>query len=245
MRDGEVIQYVHMVNALIYASVECTPQERLKKAACWYLMFAKRELSLATPHWLNLRFNGNTGSCFVLSVADNTDSIMDNAKRTAEISRSGGGVGVYWGYVRAQGDSIQGEDGRSGGALPMMKIFNETIIAFNQLGKRKGAITSALPVWHADIVSFLDSVSEVGDLRKKLFDTQIQVVFEDLFMRMVDDSPNSIWYTFSPHEVEEVLGYNLNDYSGVEFDDLYLKAVEAYKRGHLKVVREIVVKFIH
>lgn len=240
LEKGEVIQNVNMINAMIYASVE-KPENRLAYATQWYYEFANRELSKATPHWTGLRFGGNTGSCFVLAVGDDIDSITDNAKRTAQISKNGGGVGTYWGYVRAKGDMISGEYGRSGGVIPMMKIYNDVIVAFNQLGKRKGAITIALPVWHKDIVEFLEVKSEVGDLRTKLFDSQPQIVFSDLFMQMKEDDKNQIWYTFSPYEVERVLGFNLNDVAGEEFNKCYFEAVEAYKQGKLKVVGEIVV----
>ena len=120
-----------------------------------------------------------------------------------------------------------------------MKIFNDTIVAFNQRGKRKGAITMALPIWHKDIIEFLECRSELGDLRTKLFDTQPQIVIEDLYMNMKKQDKTQIWYTFSPHEVEVVLGFNLNDYSGPEFDDKYQQAVQAYKEGKIKVVSEI------
>lgn len=238
IREDEVIQYAHMVNALIYASVESVGV-RLTKAKEWYLLFAQRKISLASPHWLSLRFNGNTGSCFVLAVNDSIESIMDNAKRTAQISKEGGGVGTYWGYVRAKGDSIQGDNDRSGGVIPMMKIYESAINAFDQKGKRKGAMTAALPIWHKDIVEFLDSISEVGDLRGKLFDVQLQVVFEDLFMDKVENDKQATWCTFSPYEVEKVLGFNLNDYSGLEFDEKYQIAVDAYLDGKLTVVSEI------
>lgn len=242
--NGECIQQVMMVNAMIYASVEKTPELKMKYAKRWYHKFAKRKLSKATPHWTGLRFGGNVGSCFVLAINDSIDSIMDNAKNVAKISKEGGGVGVYAGYIRGKGDMIGGEYGLSGGVLPMLKIFNDTIVAFNQRGRRKGAITIALPFWHVDILDFIDSRSEVGDLRAKLFDTQLQVVIEDLFMRMKEEDKTQTWYTFSPHEVEKVLGFNLNDYSGKEFDSHYNQAVVAYKSGKLKIVNEFVVNDI-
>ena len=234
---GEVIQYVNMVDAMIYASVE-SKQKRLDYAKDWYLLFAERKLSKATPHWTGLRFGGNTGSCFVLEVGDSLESIMNNALRTAKISKDGGGVGTYWGCVRAKGDMIGGEYGLSGGVLPMMKIYNDSIVAFNQRGKRKGAITIALPLWHKDVEDFLESKSEVGDLRTKLFDAQPQIVIPDLFMRMKEEDKTQIWYTFSPHEVEVKLGFNLNDYYGGEFESKYHSCVQAYKDGVIKVVGE-------
>ena len=236
--EGEVIQYVNMVDAMIYASVE-SETKRLSYVKDWYLLFAERKLSKATPHWTGLRFDGNTGSCFVLEVGDGLGSIMSNALRTAKISKDGGGVGTYWGRVRAKGDMIGLEYGLSGGVLPMMKIYNDTIVAFNQRGKRKGAITIALPLWHKDVEDFLEAKSEVGDLRTKLFDAQPQIVIPDLFMRMKEEDKNQTWYTFSPHEVEVKLGFNLNDYYGDEFETKYALCVQAYKDGLIKVVGEI------
>ena len=235
---GEVIQFVTMVDTMIYASVE-DRSKRLGYIKDWYEAFAKREISKATPHWTGLRFAGNTGSCFVLEVGDSIESIMNNAYHTAQISKDGGGVGTFWGRVRAKGDMIGGEYGLSGGVLPMMKIYNDTIVAFNQRGKRKGAITIALPFWHKDIEDFLEAKSEVGDLRTKLFDTQPQVVIPDLFMKMKKEDKLQTWYTFSPHEVEVKLGFNLNDYNGEEFETKYMECVEAYKQGVIKVVGEL------
>lgn len=238
LQDGEVIQYVNMIDAMIYASVEAK-SKRIDYAKDWYFLFAERKLSKATPHWTGLRFGGNTGSCFVLEVGDSLESIMNNAARTAKISKDGGGVGTYWGRVRAKGDMIDGEYGLSGGVLPMMKVYNDTIVAFNQRGKRKGAITMALPFWHRDIEDFLESKSEVGDLRTKLFDTQLQVVIPDLFMQMKKENKNQAWYTFSPHEVKVVLGFDLNDFTSKEFEAKYFECVDAYKNGLLRVVGEI------
>jgi len=233
----ECIQQATMVDTLIYASVEGTPSDRMRLTKKWYPRFAGRQISKATPHWMGLRTFGNTASCFILDMDDTRESIMQTAYDVAMISSDGGGAGLFAGHLRAKGDMLMGELDIASGVVPFIKIFNDVILAFNQRGKRKGAITVALPIFHADIEDFLEINSETGDLRSKSFDIQPQVNIPDLFMKMKKDDKNQLWHTFSPYEVESKLGIKLFDVFNEEFEVAYKECVAAYQRGELSVVR--------
>src|SRR5574343_794430 len=179
---NECVQQMLMGNALIIASVETSDEKRMSLAQETYDLLSLRELSSATPWLGNLRSNGNISSCFIIAPDDNLPSIMRNLAHAAMVSKSGGGLGVYLGYCRAQGSSLMGMDGKAGGILGWNKLFNDVAVAVNQGGKRAGAITVALPIWHRDAEEFLNCQTENGDLRSKAFDIQPQIVLNDLLM---------------------------------------------------------------
>lgn len=238
---SECIQQATMVDTLIYASVEATPSDRMRYTKKWYKRFAQRKISKATPHWMGLRTFGNTASCFILDMSDDRESIMQTAYDVAMISSDGGGAGLFAGHLRAKGDTLMGEANTASGVTQFIKIFNDVILAFNQRGKRKGAITVALPIFHADVEDFLEINSETGDLRSKSFDIQPQVNIPDLFMKMKKENKDQIWHTFSPYEVKTKLGIELFDVFNEEFEVAYKECVAAYERGELRVVRTYVI----
>ena len=237
LNKNECIQHIFIGNAMLYASVE-KPNERLLYVEKFYKELSNLNFSLASPQLMNLRKGLNNASCFIISPNDNINSIYDNMKNTALISKSGGGLGFYAGYVRAKGSRLMGEDNASGGVIPMIKVFNDTLVYVNQAGKRKGAGTVALPIWHNDILDFLDIQTEVGDARTKCFDIQPQVCFYDLFFEMKRENKKQIWLTFCPHEVKDVLGIVMPEVYNEDFVKAYRDVEEAYKEGKLKVVTE-------
>ena len=237
LNKNECIQHIFIGNAMLYASVE-KPNERLLYVEKFYKELSNLNFSLASPQLMNLRKGLNNASCFIISPNDNINSIYDNMKNTALISKSGGGLGFYAGYVRAKGSRLMGEDNASGGVIPMIKVFNDTLVYVNQAGKRKGAGTVALPIWHNDILDFLDIQTEVGDARTKCFDIQPQVCFYDLFFEMKRENKKQIWLTFCPHEVKDVLGIVMPEMYNEDFVKAYSDVEKAYKEGKLKVVTE-------
>lgn len=237
LNKNECIQHIFIGNAMLYASVE-KQNERLSYVEQFYKELSNLSFSLASPQLMNLRKGLNNASCFIIAPNDNIDSIYDNMKNTALISKSGGGLGFYAGYVRAKGSRLMGEDNASSGVIPMIKVFNDTLVYVNQAGKRKGAGTVALPIWHNDILDFLDIQTEVGDARTKCFDIQPQVCFYDLFFEMKRENKKQIWLTFCPHEVKEVLGIVMPEVYNEDFVKAYRDVEEAYKEGKLKVVTE-------
>lgn len=237
LNGNECIQHIFIGNAMLYASVE-SRSNRLYYVEKYYENLSKLDFSLASPQLMNMRKGLNNASCFIIAPSDNLESIYNNFKNTAMISKSGGGLGFYAGYIRAKGSKLMGESGASGGVIPMIKVFNDTLVYVNQAGKRKGAGTVALPIWHNDILDFLDIQTEVGDPRNKSFDIQPQVCFYDLFFEMLKENKLQSWFTFCPHEIKDVLGIVMPEQYNEDFVSAYNLAVQAYKDGKLKVVTE-------
>ncbi len=232
----ELNQHMHIGNAMRWGQKE--PQEtRLEFVKEVYHALAKRKLSPATPIMSNLRKGGNVASCFIIAINDDLDSIFDNVKRMARISKNGGGIGCYLGKLRAKGSSVNGVPNASGTIVQWVKIINDTAIAVNQGGKRAGAVTTALPIWHNDILDFLDMQTEHGDLRLKAFDVFPQIVVPDLFMRR--DKAKSKFVTFCPFEVKQKLGIEMYGLWGGDFESAYEKIEAAFYAGKLKVAREL------
>lgn len=240
LSKNECIQHIFIGNAMLYASVE-KPSERMYWIEKWYNELSLLEDSLASPQLMNMRKGLNNASCFIIAPDDNIDSIYDSFKDVAHISKSGGGLGFFAGLIRAKGSKLMGENGASGGVIPMLKVFNDTLVYVNQAGKRKGAGTAALPIWHNDILDFLDIQTEVGDPRSKCFDIQPQITFSDLFMEKLFEDKTQTWLTFCPHEVKEVLGINIGYLFNDDFKIAYKEIEQAYKEGKLKVVTEHVI----
>jgi len=187
---------------------------------------------------INLRTDGNTASCFTITMNDTLDSIMKAMTEAAEISKAGGGVGIDFTALRAPKSYLMGVIGASSGATGFMKIANDIAVVVNQAGKRKGAITITMALWNANIIEFLDIHTESGDPRKKCHDIQPQVVVHDLFMRMKDDK-SAIWHMFCPFEVFQVTGVKLNEVFNQDFENAYHQCVDLYKNGELTVVTTI------
>ena len=240
LNQGECIQHIFIGNAMLYASVE-KQTERMYYVEKYYEELSNLRFSLASPQLMNMRKGLNNASCFIIAPSDNLDSIYNNFKNTAMISKSGGGLGFYAGYIRAKGSKLMGESGASGGIIPMIKVFNDTLVYVNQAGKRKGAGTVALPIWHNDILDFLDIQTEVGDPRNKSFDIQPQICFNDLFMNMLKEDKSQTWFTFCPYEIKDVLGIVMPEQYNEDFVTSYWLAVQAYKDGKLKVVTEHII----
>ena len=240
LNGNECIQHIFIGNAMLYASVE-SRSNRLHYVEKYYENLSKLDLSLASPQLMNMRKGLNNASCFIIAPSDNLESIYNNFKNTAMISKSGGGLGFYAGYIRAKGSKLMGENGASSGVIPMIKVFNDTLVYVNQAGKRKGAGTVALPIWHNDILDFLDIQTEVGDPRNKSFDIQPQVCFYDVFFEMLKENKSQSWFTFCPHEIKDVLGVEMPEQYNEDFVSAYNLAVQAYKDGRLKVVTEHII----
>ena len=235
LNGNEGIQHIFIGNAMLYASVE-NRSNRLHYVEKYYEKLSTLKFSLASPQLMNLRKGLNNASCFIISPSDSLSSIYANITNAAMISKNGGGLGFYVGYIRAKGSMLMGEMGASGGVVPMIKVFNDTMVYVNQSGKRKGAGTVALPIWHNDILDFLDIQTEVGDPRTKCFDIQPQICFNDLFFEMLEQDKTQDWFTFCPYEVKQVLGVALPEQYNDDFVKVYNLAVNAYKDGKLKVV---------
>lgn len=232
---NECIQHLFMGNAMVIAGQESKDKVGFAKKV--YDALSERKISLATPWLSNLRNAGNISSCFIVSVEDNIHSIYDNLKNAALVSKNGGGLGVDLARVRCRGSKLMGFEGGSGGIIGWVKLFNDTAVSVNQGGKRAGAFTVAVPIWHGDIDVYLDVQTEAGDQRLKAHDIKTQVGMYDLFMETKNDSTKQ-WYTFCPYEVKEKLGIELYAVFGEQFNEAYKTCVLAADQGKLKTVRK-------
>lgn len=227
--DGECIQQMHMLNAMTIMMNESG--DRIQKVVDAYDRLSKRTSSLATPWLGNLRIGGNISSCFIYEFDDNRQSIADNFSRIIHTSAEGGGMGISLARIRAEGSEVAGRKGASKGVTYCIKVINDLAAYFDQGGRRAGAITVALPVWHRDIETFLEIQDENKDPRRQSFDVFMQVGAFDPFMDALENK--TPWYTFCPHEVESKVGICLTECFGDKFRDAYDRCVEAYESGIL------------
>lgn len=202
---------------------------RMKRVEDTYLKLATRRISLATPILSNLRKpNGNLSSCFITAADDSYNSISYVNDQCGRISKNGGGVGINLSSVRAAGASIQGISNASGGVIPWTKNLNDTAVSVNQLGKRAGAFTVSLDIWHLDVPDFLEIQTENGSLAKKAFEIFPQIVVVDEFMKRVEN--NDYWYMFDPHEIKQKFGIDLVYLWGKEFEKEYSKLISLVEK---------------
>lgn len=215
----ELPQEALLTCALLLALVE-VPEQRLYWARQFYEAIATRKISLATPILANLRVpQGSLSSCFITAIDDNLESIYEGITDTARISKNGGGVGVNVSRIRATGSWVMGKANASGGVIPWIKLLNDTAIAVNQGGRRAGAVTVSVDIWHLDIPEFLEMQTENGDQRRKAYDVFPQLVIVDEFMRRVVAKEQ--WTLVDPYEVRTSLGIELSELWGEEFETAY------------------------
>ena len=201
-----------------------------------YEALASRKISLATPMLAGLgRQGANLASCFIQQPEDSLDGIQYNEAVYGRISKNGGASGWSWHKVRAIGSDVSGYKNASGGLLPWTKILNDKCIAVNQTGKRKGAITPAVPIYHRDIWDFLEVQEEAGDVRNKAYDISPQITIPDYFMKKYENKED--WYVFDPYELKTVLSIELDEVFDTEFESAYDRCVEAYNKGIISNVR--------
>lgn len=201
-----------------------------------YEALASRKISLATPMLAGLgRQGANLASCFIQQPEDSLDGIQYNEAVYGRISKNGGASGWSWHKVRAIGSDVSGYKNASGGLLPWTKILNDKCIAVNQTGKRKGAITPAVPIYHRDIWDFLEVQEEAGDVRNKAYDISPQITIPDYFMKKYENKED--WYVFDPYELKTVLDIELDEVFGTEFERAYDRCVEAYNKGIISNVK--------
>lgn len=164
-------------------------------------------------------------SCFIDTVDDSLKGIYKSLDNFANVSKYGGGMGVYFGKVRSMGASIRGFKGASGGVVPWVKLFNDTAIAVDQLGVRNGSVAVWLDAWHKDLPEFMQLRTNNGDDRKKAHDVFPGVCYPDLFWRLAEEDIDANWYMMCPHEIKLVKGYSLEDYYGEEWEKRYFDCV--------------------
>ena len=200
---------------------------RLHWVQKFYDMLSMLQVTMATPTLSNARKPYHQlSSCFIDTVPDSLEGIYRSLDNFAMVSKFGGGMGMYFGKVRAAGGDIRGFKGVAGGVIRWMKLVNDTAVAVDQLGMRQGAVAVYLDVWHKDLPEFLQLRTNNGDDRMKAHDIFPAVCYPDLFWKIAKEDLNQLWYLFCPHEVMKVKGYCLEDCFGDEWEQKYLDCVQ-------------------
>ncbi len=223
-RPVESPQEMFLGIALHLAMNEKTDRERW--VARFYDVLSRLEVTVATPTLSNARkpFH-QLSSCFVDTVPDSLDGIYRSIDNFAQVSKYGGGMGLYFGKVRAVGGPIRGFQGVAGGVLRWIKLANDTAVAVDQLGVRQGSVAVWLDAWHRDLPEFLQIKTNNGDDRMKAHDVFPGVCYPDLFWRLARDGIDESWHMMCPHEILTVKGWSLEDYWGEEWEKRYLECV--------------------
>ena len=207
--------------------------DRETRAIEFYNVLSSFDFMSSTPTLFNSgTARSQLSSCYLTTVSDDLDGIYEAIKENALLAKYAGGLGNDWTPVRALGSHIKGTNGKSQGVVPFLKVVNDTAVAVNQGGKRKGAVCSYLETWHLDIEEFLELRKNTGDDRRRTHDMNTANWIPDLFMKRVME--NGEWTLFSPSDVPD-----LHDKCGRAFEKAYIGYEEKVAKGELKLYRKI------
>ncbi len=202
--------------------------DREARAIEFYEVLSSFDFMSSTPTLFNAgTLRSQLSSCYLTTVPDDLDGIYESIKENALLSKFAGGLGNDWTRVRALGSHIKGTNGESQGVVPFLKVVNDTAVAVNQGGKRKGAVCTYLETWHLDIEEFLELRKNTGDDRRRTHDMNTANWIPDLFMRRVMEKGE--WTLFSPSDVPD-----LHDLFGTAFEKAYVVYEAKAKRGEIK-----------
>src|SRR5690242_11629567 len=208
-------------------------KDREARAIEFYDVLSSFDFMSSTPTLFNAGTQrSQLSSCYLTTVSDDLDGIYEAIKENALLAKYAGGLGNDWTPVRALGSHIKGTNGKSQGVVPFLKVVNDTAVAVNQGGKRKGAVCAYLETWHMDIEEFLELRKNTGDDRRRTHDMNTANWIPDLFMKRVMD--NAEWTLFSPSDVRE-----LHDKFGRAFEEAYLRYEDKAARGELKLFKKV------
>lgn len=223
-RPVESVQEMFLGIALHLAMPE--KDGRMEWVRKFYDMLSQLQVTMATPTLSNARKPYHQlSSCFIDTVPDSLDGIYRSVDNFAKVSKFGGGMGLYFGKVRATGGNIRGFKGVAGGVIRWIRLVNDTAVAVDQLGMRQGAVAVYLDVWHKDLPEFLQLRTNNGDDRMKAHDVFPAVCYPDLFWKMASEDLDQPWHLFCPNEIMTVKGYCLEDYWGDEWERRYRDCV--------------------
>jgi ribonucleoside-diphosphate reductase alpha chain len=207
--------------------------DREARAIEFYNVLSTFDFMSSTPTLFNSgTHRSQLSSCYLTTVSDDLDGIYEAIKENALLSKFAGGLGNDWTNVRALGSHIKGTNGRSQGVVPFLKVVNDTAVAVNQGGKRKGAVCSYLETWHLDIEEFLELRKNTGDDRRRTHDMNTANWIPDLFMKRVMEGGD--WTLFSPSDVPD-----LHDKWGRKFEEAYTRYEDQAARGELKLFKRV------
>jgi ribonucleoside-diphosphate reductase alpha chain len=207
--------------------------DREARAIEFYEVLSSFDFMSSTPTLFNSgTLRSQLSSCYLTTVPDDLDGIYESIKENALLSKFAGGLGNDWTRVRAMGAHIKGTNGESQGVVPFLKVVNDTAVAVNQGGKRKGAVCTYLETWHLDIEEFLELRKNTGDDRRRTHDMNTANWIPDLFMRRVMEKGQ--WTLFSPNNVPD-----LHDKFGMDFEKAYVAYEAKAARGEIKPSRTL------
>ena len=218
-------QEMYLGIALHLAMLE-SPAVRMEWVRRFYDMLSLQQVTMATPTLANARKPYHQlSSCFIDTVPDSLEGIYRSLDSFAKVSKWGGGMGLYFGKVRATGAAIRGFEGAAGGVIRWIRLVNDTAVAVDQLGVRQGACAVYLDAWHKDLPEFLQLRTNNGDDRMKAHDIFPAVCYPDLFWKLAKEDLDAPWFLMDPHEIEMVMGYALEDFWGEEWEKCYRACV--------------------
>ena len=224
--SGKVVESVQEMFMGISMHLAIPENDRVAFAKRIYDILSTLKATMATPTMTNARKPYNQlSSCFIDTVPDTLNGIYRSITNFAEVSKHGGGMGLYFGKVRANGSDIRGFEGVAGGVIRWIRLANDTAVAVDQLGVRQGAVACYLDIWHKDIPEFLALKTNNGDDRMKAHDIFPGVCVPDYFWKLTRDDINATWYMFDPHEVQKKYGKALEDSYGKEWEEFYQKLI--------------------
>ncbi len=207
--------------------------DREARAIEFYRLLSGFDFMCSTPTLFNSGSRrSQLSSCYLTTVEDDLDGIYEAIKENALLAKFAGGLGNDWTPVRALGAHIKGTNGESQGVVPFLKVVNDTAVAVNQGGKRKGAVCAYLETWHLDIEEFLDLRKNTGDDRRRTHDMNTSNWIPDLFMKRVMEGGN--WTLFSPSDVKD-----LHDLFGIDFEVAYTAYEAKAASGELKLHKTV------
>ncbi len=207
--------------------------DREARAIEFYEIMSSFDFMSSTPTLFNSgTLRSQLSSCYLTTVPDDLEGIYESIKENALLSKFAGGLGNDWTRVRALGSHIKGTNGESQGVVPFLKVVNDTAVAVNQGGKRKGAVCTYLEAWHLDLEEFLELRKNTGDDRRRAHDMNTANWIPDLFMRRVMEKGS--WTLFSPSSVPD-----LHDLFGAAFERAYVAYEEKAARGEIKPSRTL------
>ncbi|MBP6775703.1 MAG: ribonucleoside-diphosphate reductase subunit alpha [Piscinibacter sp.] len=207
--------------------------DREARAIEFYEVLSTFDFMSSTPTLFNAGSRrSQLSSCYLTTVSDDLDGIYEALKENALLSKFAGGLGNDWTNVRALGSHIKGTNGKSQGVVPFLKVVNDTAVAVNQGGKRKGAVCAYLETWHLDIEEFLELRKNTGDDRRRTHDMNTANWVPDLFMRRVVEGGD--WTLFSPSTCPD-----LHDKFGRAFEEAYTRYEEQAARGEIKLFKKM------
>jgi ribonucleoside-diphosphate reductase alpha chain len=231
--DGRRIELPQAFFMRVAMGLALNEVEREARAIEFYNVLSSFDFMSSTPTLFNSgTHRSQLSSCYLTTVSDNLEGIYDAIKENALLSKFAGGLGNDWTPVRALGSYIKGTNGKSQGVVPFLKVVNDTAVAVNQGGKRKGAVCSYLETWHMDIEEFLELRKNTGDDRRRTHDMNTANWVPDLFMKRVME--NGEWTLFSPSDVPD-----LHDRYGKAFEKAYLQYERKAASGELKLFKKV------